>query len=232
MNASIFMPIICVFPFSAGGEPRDSLSFRERLGKPGSRRYQRWVNDFFVLELNRSLSDLEDEIEWIEDDDWYFNTTPQPPLRRLLGDEASFKLFESLLNVTEEQQQYALHQIGVSDRSDHYEATSNQRLPSLSPDQAFGQLSKPIRKFLKQYCNTEMCHEVDRCLRELLISEAEEAHFFWRDPFQRKLAHALSRYYCMTSYSKDAQDGRVTVVAKTGQLVFPIVSVADYLIVE
>jgi hypothetical protein len=194
---------------------------------------ERWI-DFFVLELNRSLSDLEDEIEWIEDDDWYFNTTPQPPLRRLRSDEASFKFFESLLNVTEEQQQHALEKLEIMAQRVPQLVQPSQDAPprSLSPDEAFAQLSKPIRKFLKQYCNTEMCHEVDRRLRELLHSDADESDFLWRDPFQRKLAHALSRYYCMTSYSKDVQEGRVTVVAKTGQSVFPVVSVADYLCVD
>lgn len=185
------------------------------------------------MELNRSLSDLEDEIEWIDDSDWYFNTTPEPPLRRLTESRDGMKMFEPLINVTEEEQERRLAEMEKLYSEEEIEEPEERSGPrSYSPDEAFSMLSKPVRRLLKQYCNTEMCHEVDRNLRELLASERAEHHFAWRDPFQRKLGHALSRFYCMTSYSKDADDGRITVVAKTGDRLFPMISAVEYLLDE
>jgi hypothetical protein len=146
--------ILTIFPISshAGYGPRDSLNSRNSIGRPGSKRYQRWLNgfvfsfayffaclltteiilwssvtgilfftcytifsgglfnreyfsnytfvklsrnaDFFLLELNRSLSDIEDEFEWMEDVEYYFNTTPKAPLRQIFDDPDTMKLME------------------------------------------------------------------------------------------------------------------------------------------
>lgn len=188
--------------------------------------------EFFVLELNRSLSDLEDEIEWIDDDDWFFNTTPEPPLRRLVESPDCLAFFEPLLDITESEQARALGAMeDASPKPGKKAPVHDESVPrQFRPDESFAALSKPMRKFLKQYCDTEMCREVDTHLRQLLQSEHAGTDFLWRDPFQRKLGHALSKYYRLSSYSKDAADGRITVVTKTHHRLFPLVALPDFLL--
>jgi len=227
--------------------PRDSLKSRNSFGRPGSKRYQRWLNDFFLLELNKSLSDIEDEFEWMDDTQFFFDTTPRPPLRKLFDDPASLQLFEPFINVTETNQsklmailnklheaktvEDTLSSTDASDEEEDIENVAPAKPKDLAPEQSLKKLTKDSRKLLKRYADSEILADLNRQVLAFVTNTEglSSQHFKWSDGFQRKLGHAVCQFYCLHSFSRDTTDGRATVASFTDVKLSPHVSLLQFL---
>ena len=67
--------------------------------------------EFFLIELNRAITG-NNEVDWIDDDDWYFNyQNPESIFKRILNDKKALKYWEQYMDVTEEEEKALLAQV-------------------------------------------------------------------------------------------------------------------------
>lgn len=59
--------------------------------------------EFFLLELNKAVTGSQ-EVEWIDDGEWYFPAKPPSALRTLHEDSSAMKSFSAFIDITEEEQ--------------------------------------------------------------------------------------------------------------------------------
>jgi hypothetical protein len=61
-----------------------------------------WI-EFFLLELNKAVTGGQ-EVEWIDDQEWFFPAKPPTALRQLHEDKGAMNSFAAFIDVTEEEQ--------------------------------------------------------------------------------------------------------------------------------
>jgi len=226
--------------------PRDSLASRYRIGVPGSRRYRKWHNEFFLLQNlsgAESATDLSDE--WDSDCEPSFGSFA-PVL-----DEYK-EIWDPFIDITEEQQNILLgYYNSDSDYSDSEDYPGHKRdsgrvLPlTLSADDAFTQLSNVTRKLLIRHRDNQLLRDLDETIFAYstdAISEVDEKDYLILDPsegslvfsledkFHRLLLHSLCEFYDMVSYSfGEEEEGRRTVVYKRHDTPVREMALKDYL---
>jgi len=119
--------------------PRDSLNSRMKIGRPGSRRYRHWENEFFLL---KNLSETESECE---SDDWDESYAPSYGAFAMVFEEGNKDIWEPFVDTTEEQQRILLAEYEESD--DSFEETFHVA----SPPEAFALLRKRSQRTLKRH---------------------------------------------------------------------------------
>jgi len=211
--------------------PRDSLASRYRIGTPGSRRYRKWYNEFYLVQ---NLSETESATDL--SDDWDSDCEPAYGSFALVLDGEYKELWDPFIDITEEQQQFLLGYYSDSEYSDtDYENEnkgddSTYPQPPLTADEAFTQIRNVSRRLLIRQRDNQLLQELDETIFSYsngVISLTESMDYIQHDQtdgslifsleekFQRLLLHSLCEYYDLVSYSiGDEEDQRQTVVYK------------------
>jgi len=238
---------------------RDSLNSRMKIGKPGSRRYRYWENEFF---LAKNLTETESDIS---DDE---SCLPGYGAFAPLFDVENKRHWEPLIDITEEEQRLLLR------LDESFQIYSNRELESLytdwDPCVTFFSLRRRSRKTLREHKFSDFLHDLDRIIlsfvKENLSSfshdfmrspkiinkktqktsnnnefhnyltsdddEEEVLVFSFNDKFKRLLLHSLCEFYSLVSFSVNLRNERVTVVRKriNMQNQHKVTSLINYLI--
>jgi len=222
---------------------RDSLATRERLrvGRPGSRRHNRYLNAVFL-----GASELDADLDNVEDLFW----TPEFRSRfaDLFEDEENMKAWLPFVDIDDDTQEVLLAIVCGEDSDD--DAGSEEVL--LSPEDErkvqaemnFLAIDRHTRKLLKQAFNFGLIQSIEA---ELLTSfmdidasfmRQESCQYFdlvpaspkkgrrspkdqkslglaFKNSKDRKVCHGVCKYYSLQSYSEGAGESRVTTISTT-----------------
>jgi len=205
---------------------RDSLRNRMSRGRPGSRRYQRWLNRAFLETL--------EEVDESDYDDFF---SERQSIFSVWFDEANADLVEPLLDTSYDLQEETLGSLDFRQsnvttfNADVMVARSfkdvNPRMVQLLKHVDFlTALDSKIRQFLVE--------ESSNCCNEQFVCTPFDNYveFCFHNSFHRLLAHGVCRYYKLSSYSIDSAPGRTTIVNKPKNFTpncLPPVSVTEYL---
>jgi len=226
--------------------PRDSLASRYRIGVPGSRRYRKWHNEFFLLQ---NLSDAESATDL--SDEWDSSCEPSFGSFSLVLDEYK-EIWDPFIDITEEQQNILLGYYNsdsdYSDSSDYDNDHNRDFQPlTLSGYEAFTQIRNVTRKLLIRHRDNQLLRDLDETIFAYSTeanSEIEEKDYLQMDPsegslifsleekFHRLLLHSLCEYYDMVSYSFGEEEKRQTVVYKRSDTPVREMALMDYLNAE
>jgi len=199
---------------------RDSLASRKKIGKPGSRRYRQWENEFFLI---RNLSETESEYESGFSDDWDESFAPSYGPFAVVFEDDNREVWEPFVDITEERQQILLT---LSD----YDSSQEEDI-DLSPSEIFSLLRKRSQRTLKRHKHSAFLQRIDDIVLAFMNCLVYDDQFEFLRPgfgedgaaclvfafpekFQRHLLHALCEFYNLVSYSVDTSEERVTVVQR------------------
>jgi len=226
--------------------PRDSLQSRYKIGKPGSRRYRNWENEFFLV---KNLSETESEFD---SSDWDSSCEPSFGSFALVLEDENREHWDAFIDITEEQQNILL---GFYDDEDDqssedesgYEGDSgtNTQSPSVSADEAFTSLRNCTRRTLTRFKDSALLQEIDDTIfsysngqslfslveRDYLRhDQTEDALIFsLTEKFHRLLLHSICEFYDLVSYSLDVTEERQTVVYKRPKTLVRQTSLVTYM---
>lgn len=62
-----------------------------------------FITEFFLLELNKAVTGGS-EVDYMDDQEWFFPAKPPTPLRRVHEDKSAMKSFAKFVDITEEEQ--------------------------------------------------------------------------------------------------------------------------------
>jgi len=203
--------------------PRDSLNNRYKIGKPGSRRYRYWENEFFLL---KNLSETESELEG--SDDWDETLEPVYGAFAAVFEEENQDLWDPFVEVTEEQQNLLLVQLFGGDPEEE-EELEEAFFQSQTASESFRLLRKRSQRTLRRHKDSIFLHQLDSTIFAyancLLLEEDHEFDFFrksendeplvfsFSDKFRRHVLHSLCEFYDLVSYSTNkSTEERITVV--------------------
>jgi len=192
---------------------RDSLNSRMKIGRPGSRRYRHWENEFFLL---KNLSETESECE---SDDWDESYAPSYGAFAMVFEEGNREIWEPFVDTTEEQQRILLAEY---ESDDSFEETFH----AVSPPEAFALLRKRSQRTLKRHKKSRLLEQMDGVIFAFMNGHlyddqldflrqddsGETLIFSFSEKFHRHMLHALCEFYDLVSYSVDITEERVTVV--------------------
>jgi len=195
--------------------PRDSLNSRLKIGRPGSRRYRHWENEYFLL---KNLSETESESEYSDEDDAY---SPSFGLFSAVFEEQNKEVWEPFIDTTEEQQAILLD-LSDDDKCQAFEET----FQPLSAAEAFSLLRKRSQHTLHRHRDSLLLEQMDnilfafsngRCHKDHLeflrpSIDGEVLVFAFEKKFHRHLLHSVCEFYDLVSYSVDSTEERVTIV--------------------
>lgn len=227
---------------------RDSLNSRMKIGRPGSRRYRHWENEFFLVK-NLSETESEYESEYSDKDEPFL---PGYGAFAVLFEEENAVKWEPFVDITEEEQRILLKIEELTRISQEEESTS----AIWSAAERFGSLHRRARKTLRRNKYSKILHSLDLVVSAFARGEeidfapeymrtpdvigAEESQgtldqqlivFAFGDKFRRHLLHCLCEFYDLVSYSTNVGEDRLTVVKKRNEdYDNQICSVVDYLV--
>jgi len=183
------------------GSPRDVLNKRERVGKPGSRRHQRFLNQVFLLEQ---------EYE-VEDSIMEFTDSPLS----LLFEDQNQKLWAPFVNITEEEQQHLLNCLCDMKEQARKKNTKDADTQNVSASQSFLRIDKKIRRLLRKHRDNQFLCSLDQdMLQYVTLADPKDRTYSLNDSFQRLLCHGVCQYYSLNSWSKDSKGRRIVTVRK------------------
>jgi len=214
--------------------PRDSLRSRYKIGKPGSRRYRQWENEFFLF---KNLSDTE-----LESEDWDESLAPSyVPFAAVFEDENK-DIWDPFIDTTEEHEKLMLQFYDEDDDEDDENDSSSD---SLSTSDLFSLLRKRSQRTLLRHKDSNLLLLLDAKVFSyvngnfpstdlddfefLRSGENESLVFVFNDTFRRHLLHSLCEFYGLVSYSMDMSEERITVVYKRERCSGASVSLVDFL---
>jgi len=181
-------------PFNRASSARCSY-----FGRPGSKRFQRYVNKSFLLENEDELR-MEDLI--------VFQAPTITPLS-LLFEERNKKIWEPFVSVTEEQQK---NMIAIVEMSSSRHTAADV---TLSSPQSFDLIDMKIRKILKNNSESEFFSDLEKELLHYIESdEIDSLAYSFEETYHRMICHGISQYYNLESRSKNENGNRIVVVQK------------------
>lgn len=225
--------------------PRDSLNHRNKIGKPGSRRYRYWENEFFLL---KNLSETESELEGC--DDWDETLEPVFGAFAAVFEEKNQELWEPFVEVTEEQQRLLLVGLfGGDEEEEEEEELEEVFFRSLTASESFRHLRKRSQRTLRRHKDSMFLHQLDSTIfayANSLLQDSEALNFdFFRksendlenplvfsfsDKFRRHVLHSLCEFYDLVSYStSSSSEERITVVYRRPEGIRTDMSLVQFL---
>jgi len=201
--------------------PRDSLNSRLKIGRPGSRRYRHWENEFFLL---KNLSETESECDSEYSDDWDESYAPSYGLFSAVFEDENKEIWEPFVDTTEEQQAILL---ALSDYDDE-DQTCEETFEPLSAAEAFSLLRKRSQRTLNRHKDSLLLEQMDNIIFAFSNGHRNDDHldflrpstdetgevliFAFEEKFHRHLLHAVCEFYDLVSYSVDSTEERLTIV--------------------
>jgi len=194
--------------------PRDSLNSRLKIGRPGSRRYRHWENEYFLL---KNLSETESECDSDEEEAF----EPSYGLFSAVFQEENKEVWEPFVDTTEEQQAVLLA-LSDDDEDQPFEETFG----TLSAAEAFSLLRTRSQRTLHRHRDSQLLEQMDNILFAFSNGRCHEDHldflrpsmdgevlvFAFEKKFHRHLLHATCEFYDLVSYSAYSTEERITIV--------------------
>jgi len=203
---------------------RDSQVNRDSSGRPGSKRFQRYMNRSFLLEQSNE----------VEFDDFSIVMTSKTAFTDLHQNSETLRQWEEFIEVTEEKQQQLL--VGLSiDVSNYVQQKITQRqefLKNMSAVERFNAIDRKLRRVLQIYGNSQILAELDsELLQYIATGEFGSLMYTFSEPYQRMLCHGIiCQFYALNSQSQDMASGKRTViVSRTKETRVPVITLTQYL---
>eukprot|EP00027_Filamoeba_sp_ATCC50430_P009818 CAMPEP_0168560182 /NCGR_PEP_ID=MMETSP0413-20121227/10922_1 /TAXON_ID=136452 /ORGANISM="Filamoeba nolandi, Strain NC-AS-23-1" /LENGTH=274 /DNA_ID=CAMNT_0008591463 /DNA_START=187 /DNA_END=1011 /DNA_ORIENTATION=+ len=216
---------------------RDSLKRREKIGKPGSRRHQRWMNRVFLMEQEAELE--------LEDFTVLDPAIPRTALSQIFEDSLFHEIWAPFVDITEEQEEKLLmsldftlthktdkykREVGVSfdEEEDEDEENEEKMFPA---HESFKRIDKKIRKVLQQQIENEFLSSMDKEIASYIqIKEFNTLTYSFEDSFHRLICHGICQFYSLRSRSEDSDTGdRILVIKKPTTLLKPSTTLTEFL---
>lgn len=177
-------------PRKAG--PRDSLNRRNRMGKPGSKRYQRWLNRSYLLELETDFDMLEFEI------------VPESSLFGFLFEnEEQLKIWGDFCEYSEEEQRMMLASIEKEEKA--------KNTPCTPYASWIRNVDISLRKLIRKHWETDFLKTLDEEIYQL-VEMPEHILTYNFDAFHRMLCYALCQFYSLRSMKKVKNSEKLVIV--------------------
>jgi len=224
---------------------RDSQARLDKVGRPGSKRYQRYLNKSYLYEH-----------EWnLEPEDFEVARKSSSPFSALF-DEVNRTKWEPFIDVTEEQQEYLLRKlqdasvslVEVDEQEDEFgdfvmisseykvipideEVKKMTQTQSLPVDFHFQKVDRKIRKFIRKNPNDPFLRSLDCKIVEYIQHTSYQSKTFsFHGSFHRMVCHGICQFYSLHSKSQNISDTRVVVVRKPkSKIAFPSITLSQFL---
>jgi hypothetical protein len=215
---------------------RDGAARTTRIGRPGSKRYQRFLNKEYLSEQQWDL-ELED-FQVVR-----FGCTP---FTRLF-EEHNNKIWEPFIDITEEEEQWMLRQLEEGKPSDletrdelgdwividqQEENLLDEFVDQIVPGSvSMRRVQKDIRKFIRKNPDYPFLVAMDKEITSYIETEVKCLSYKLETAFQRMICHGICQYYSLQSRSEDQPDGtRLTIISKPRKGVpLPSHTLSEYL---
>jgi len=195
---------------------RDSQARFSRVGKPGSKRFQRYMNDSFL----HNVLDLEPEDFQLQSVRSTFS---------LLFEEQNEKKWAPFVDITEEEQDYLLFSMNHVKKGEEEEdefgdfviipienMETKQEDCSFHPETKFRKVDKKIRRFIqKNPTNPFLLSMDEEIVKYIEMGTFQPKIFSFDQSFQRMICHGICQFYSLNSFSRENEKGsRVVTVRK------------------
>jgi len=202
---------------------RDSLASREQIGRPGSKRYQRWFNGNFLSEQADTLKTRLD-FQVVEDTSLF---------RCLFVNADSAQLWEPFCEVTEDEQDEMLIQLG------YYPKPTNDGISTLphrlcSAQTSFKKIDKRIRAIFDRNFDCDLLQKLDQeIIAYVHRNDSRKRVYVFKQPFHRLICHGVAQFYSLRASSQDTSQGqRELVISKPPRVILPSKTLCEYLKVQ
>jgi len=201
------------------------------IGRPGSRRYQRYLNRSFLLENERNITPQ----------DLLVFSQITTPLSMVLQDSNHLKNWEPFISTSEEKQEHMLKKL--TNGSEHNTNKSNaRRMSSSSASDSFALIDLKIRKLFKKSGVLE-CEIFDNLEKEITCfilgndndnNNSTSLTYSFDSTYQRMLCHGICQYYRLESRSQSVDDDndvdhKIVIVKKKHESCIPNETLSTHL---
>jgi len=184
-----------------------------RIGRPGSKRYQRYFNKAYLLQHSDNVTD--------EDIQIYVTTRSHFSMLIECGND---QIWESFVDFTEESQEELLSSLSAG--MEQY----RQKIGSEGASKSFRSIDKKIRKIIRSRVDIEYLFSMDQEITDFIKRDIEESSYAIPEPSRRMICHGICQFYSLGSNSKDTHKGeRVVFVRKTERSTIPGETLSRYL---
>jgi len=201
---------------------RDSLASREQIGRPGSKRYQRWFNGNF---LSEQACDLESNAD--------YRLVEDTSLFRHLFEAENGELWAPFCDVTEDQQEELFMSIGYYPKEKTNVGTA---LPPrlCSPAISFKKIDKTIRGIFDRNFNEELLLQLDQeMITYVQKTDSTKRVYIFKETFHRLMCRGVAQFYSLKASSQDSSGGqRELVISKPPRIILPSKTLCQYLKVQ
>lgn len=212
---------------------RASSTRMHYVGRPGSRRYQRFVNKAYLLQNENAIKIPEDLLVYSID-------TSNHPISRVVLDANSRKKWEPFVNITEEKQERLIR--NLTHRPDHDHHYDHHR-SNISAYESFIQIESKIRKVLLTLIDDEFFFNLDKEISDY-VNDADNNNnnsssrktslvYNLDDPYQRMITYGICQYYKLNYIKQEGKrdDDRTFVnISKKKGTVIPTITLSRYLL--
>ncbi|KAL6067769.1 hypothetical protein QOT17_008668 [Balamuthia mandrillaris] len=215
---------------------RDSLAYRQRKGKRGSRRFQRFMN---ALEIGATLETWEYDEEFMEQLTWHPEW--KSVFELLFTSETNKRIWEPFRDITEEEQDELLNWLcGSADFAAAKERHASAKQEAMkAAEKLFLDIDRSTRDLLKENFgyNSSLVEHLEAFIMPLIYGfvdmesgedeakksnthfksikhSGEDLHLVFNDSRDRKVCHGVCKYYSLKSSSKNKLGKRITVISK------------------
>jgi len=216
---------------------RDSEARFNRVGKPGSKRHQRYLNNTFLQDQHWDLSPEDFEIV-------RFSCSPFAAL----FDEENRRRWEPFVDITEEEQRDLLAHLHCmkEDNEDEFgdfvviksetaqimEEFDEVKVPSFPPEVHFKKVEKKLRKVMQKHSNNQFFISIDKeIVNYIQLSTYTPLTLSLTESFHRMICHGICQFYSLRSHSESLASGhRIVIVKKPKEgLHFPSTTLSQFL---
>jgi len=217
-----------------------------KVGKPGSKRYQRYLNKSFLQEQQWDLKP--EDFEVIK-----FSCSPFS----VLFEETNRRKWAPFVDITEEKQNQLLsclrgaisedekydefgdfvyvfsEALQIKDFEDQEEEVKTP--PSPPAELHFRKVEKKIRKFIRKNSDLQIIHLLDQEIVDYIqLATYQPKRFTFTESLHRMICHGICQFYTLSSRSEDCVGGsRAVVVRKPKKGVcFPSMTLTKFLQTE
>ncbi|KAK5578484.1 hypothetical protein RB653_008155 [Dictyostelium firmibasis] len=225
---------------------RDSLAFRDSPGKPGTKRFNRYLNTQFLKtagSLGSGNGDIEMDYNFYEQRNTLF-----------YQDQQNSKYYlDNCVNISCDQEQEILDNCSTSSKKSNLRKknndknnndNSNNSLSGNEDNELFSKLKKNLRPFFKKSFLMDS-HFVQETEKEILSfirgddcpygsTPINRKEFNQDNPSKRLIIHGLASYYSLHSKSHTTNNGQRILVLRKSRPMQPLPeqSIVQYLISE
>jgi len=212
-----------------------------KIGKPGSKRYQRYLNKSFLQEQQWDLKKEDFEV-------FQFSCSPFS----LLFEESNKRKWAPFIDITEEEQNQLLSRLREAFSEDEkydefgdfvflssqtleakdFEEPEEEKTPSPPAEIHFRKVEKKIRKFIRKNSDLQIIQSLDQEIVEYIqLSTYQPKKFTFSESLHRMICHGICQFYTLSSKSEDCTSGnRVVVVRKPKKgISFPSMTLTKFL---